>query len=131
MLAVEELLLARDVPGVTGSFLLDGDGRLLARDVPVDVADDVLVVAGRRCGAALAAARVPMPGSDQVVLRFAQLAVFSVRAGRNLLVLLAEDAAETSVVRIATRAIAARLALVERPDPPQPPDPAAPFAGPG
>jgi len=111
----ELMALLRDVPGVAGSCLVDPAGHVLIRDVPGDIADDLLVSVGRRCQAALMAAGMPLPGSDHVVLRFERLTIFAKRVGANLLVLLGEPGTRTTLVRTATRVSEATLAAVTQP----------------
>jgi hypothetical protein len=93
----EVLRLMRDVPGVAGSCLLDRDSRVLVRDLPADIGDDLLAEVGRRADAALTAAAQPLAGAAGVVLRFARLSVFCAMAGKNVLLLLgAPDTSTTS-----------------------------------
>ncbi len=115
MKAHEVMALFRDVPGVAGSCLMDAGGTLLIRDVPPGVADDLLLSVGRRGRAALSAVQLPMPGSDQVVLRFERLTIFNTQVGDNLLIVLGDPTTQTSVVRTATRVSAPVLSAIREP----------------
>jgi hypothetical protein len=77
----ELLRLLRDVPAVAGSCVFDASSRVLVRDLPVEIADDLLGMVGRRADAALTAIRQPLPGGLGAALRFSRLAMFCGRAG--------------------------------------------------
>lgn len=109
------LRLLRDVPGVAGSCLLDGHARVLLRDLPTEVGDELVAGVGQRAQAALAAASDAQPEVAGMVLRFSRLSVFCSSAGRNTLLLMAAPAASTTAIKAAIRASNPALArVVER-----------------
>jgi hypothetical protein len=105
----------RDVPGVVGTYLADPDGQVLIGDLPVDLGPDVLTDVARRAETVLAAVALPLPGTEQVALRFAALVVSAGRVGDNVLVTFGDADVRTSVVRTATRVCAPYLAAVAEP----------------
>jgi predicted regulator of Ras-like GTPase activity (Roadblock/LC7/MglB family) len=124
----ESLRLLRDVPGVVGSFLVDGDARVLARDLPAGIRDDLLSGVGRRADAALSAAAQPMREAVGVVLRFSRLVVFCTRAGSNVVLALCTPGTSTAAVKVAMQAIGPALSRTVQPIPPLPPPAPAPAA---
>ena len=102
----------RDVPGVIGTFLADPDGEILLVDLPVELGADVLVDVARRAETTLTAVALPLPGTEQVTLRFADLVVTAGRVGDNVLVTFGDVTVRPSVVRTATRVCAPYLAAV-------------------
>ncbi|MGF1645936.1 MAG: hypothetical protein ACFCVF_03305 [Kineosporiaceae bacterium] len=105
----------RDVPGVIGTFLADSDGRILLTDLPVELGTDVLVDVARRAETALAAVALPLPGTEQVALRFTDLVVTAGRVGDNVLVTFGDGTVHATVVRTATRVCSPYLAAVAEP----------------
>lgn len=112
----EVLRLTRDVPGVAGSSLVDGDGRVLARDLPADIDDALLASVAARAQAALTAVSRPLPSAAGVVLRFARLSVFCGTAGRNTLLILCAPGTSTPSIKATMQASAHALAHVTEPD---------------
>jgi hypothetical protein len=105
----------RDVPGVVGTYLADPDGVVLLTDLPVELGPDVLADVARRAETVLAAVALPLPGTEQVALRFADLVVTAGRVGDNVLVAFGDGTVRSSVVRTATRVCAPYLAAVAEP----------------
>jgi hypothetical protein len=119
--AYETLCLMRDIPGVAGSCLLDRDARVLVRDLPVDIGDDLLTAVGRRVDAVLRAVGQPLPSASGVVLRFARLSVTCSRVGKNVLILLCAPETSAASVKTAIQVSASGLAKVVEPVPASPP----------
>ncbi|MGF1662828.1 MAG: hypothetical protein ACFCVG_10235 [Kineosporiaceae bacterium] len=105
----------RDVPGVIGTYLADPDGQVLLVDLPVDLGTEVLVDVARRAETVLSAVALPLPGTEQVALRFADLVVTAGRVGENVLVTFGDTMVRPSVVRTATRVCTPWLAAVAEP----------------
>lgn len=111
----EVLRLARDVPGVAGSCLVDGDGRVLVRDLPPDIDDALLSAVAGRAQAALGAIGGPLPGAVGAALRFDRLSVFCGRAGDNTLLILCTPETSTPSIKATMQASAHALAHVTEP----------------
>jgi hypothetical protein len=105
----------RDVPGVLGTYLADPDGRVLVTDLPADLAAEVLTDVAHRVETALQAVALPLPGSEQIALRFGDLVVIGGRAGDNVLVVFGDGTVRAPVVRTASRVCAPYLAAVTEP----------------
>jgi hypothetical protein len=128
----ELLRLLRDVPGVAGSCVFDANSRILVRDLPIEIADDLLGMVGRRADAALTAVRQPLPGGMGAALRFSRLAMFCGRAGTNVVVVLTAPGTSTTAMKAALAVSLPALSLVREPvveQPPQPLEPVAPRGG--
>jgi hypothetical protein len=122
---LDSLRMLRDVPGVVGSCLLDADARVLVRDLPAQIPDELVSGVGRRADAALTAVSGSLYGTAGVVLRFARLAVFCGRAGTNVLLVLCAPQTSTTSVKVAMQVAGPPLSRLTQPVPAPAPPPAA------
>jgi predicted regulator of Ras-like GTPase activity (Roadblock/LC7/MglB family) len=96
----------RDVPGVEGSFVFGPDGRLLARDLPAVLSDQLLSEVAGRLGILLEASGGGVAEVEAAHLTYADHALMVFRGPACSLGVLANPATNPS-----TLALGARLAL--------------------
>jgi hypothetical protein len=127
----------RDIRGVEGSFLLlVSEGQVVARESLPMVTDDSLTETGRRLANVFGALASACPGSEELLLRFEGMTLFTRRGTNVLLGVVASDTASLPALRMASNLILRQLdsadlsAAVPRTPAASPPPPstAAPVA---
>jgi hypothetical protein len=114
----------RDIRGVQGSFLLRAaGGGALARD-GLEILDDVnLAETARRLENVFGALSSVCPESDEAVLRFDGMCLFTRRDGRVLLGILADATVSLPALRMGSNLVLRKLEGIELPaaEPDRPP----------
>lgn len=128
----------RDVEGVIGSFVLDEEGRLLARDMPAMFDDETLASAGARMSQLRAALELASESFEGCTARFGpHLVMLRPAEARSLCVLCPVDVNVTMLemgLNLITRRVAApraeRTSILPPPPDPKPAQVASPSTPP-
>jgi hypothetical protein len=108
--AKASLIGLRDIRGVEGSFLLLlAAGQVVARESLPMVSDAHLTDTGRRLSNVFGALASACPGSDELLLRFDGLTLFTRRGTNVLLGIVAGDTASLPALRMASNLMLRRL----------------------
>jgi predicted regulator of Ras-like GTPase activity (Roadblock/LC7/MglB family) len=99
----------RDVEGVLGSFVIDRDGAVLARDVPGMLDDQALLGAGRRLVRLRVALESLSPRVDQCSMRFGEFLLLAKPAEDAMLCVLLSGATNLMALQMGSTLVARRL----------------------
>jgi hypothetical protein len=116
----------KDVEGVIGSFLLDEQGALLARDMPAMFDDEALRSAGARLGRLRAAFESDAERFEGCTARFGAHLLFLRAAEARTLCVLCPTTTNRIMLEMGLNLVARRVAAPKAPVPFQPPRTEAP-----
>ncbi|MEM9193988.1 MAG: hypothetical protein AAGF12_32735 [Myxococcota bacterium] len=107
---MQTLRSLRDVPGVQGSFVFAPDGRIMARDFPNFVADDMLEELAGRLGIIGEATKTGIGTTDSVFLSYPQHALAVYQGQGCVLAVLANPSTNPDTLQLGANIVLRNLA---------------------
>lgn len=96
------LAALKDIPGVVGSFVLNPQGVLVAREMPAIFPDNVFPNLGRRLASVVEALETQVSAVQELLLKFEGHWLFVRRSAQGFLTILTSDAVNFPALKMAS-----------------------------
>lgn len=96
------LVALKDIPGVVGSFVLNPQGVLIAREMPAIFPDNIFPNLGRRLASVVEALETQISAVQEMLLKFEGHWIFVRRSTQGFLTILASDSVNFPALKMAS-----------------------------